>query len=129
MAGTRWIPLDVDYFRNPKALAAGRDGRALHVASICWSGAHLTDGMIPREVVPLLLGESGARASSVDRLVAVGLWLPCGDGYEIHDYLAHNDSRDRVEQERKLYRDRAYRWRERKRDASRNASRNGEKDA
>ena len=48
MSGTRWVRLDADYFRNPKVLAAGRDGRDLHLASICWmEGKDQLDGLIP----------------------------------------------------------------------------------
>lgn len=117
----RWIRLDVDYFGNVKSLLAGLDGRALHLASICWSAKHLTDGLVPAEVVPILLREAGVKRSALDKLVAVGLWVPVEHDYVIHDYLAHNDSRAKVERERVLYRKRQERWKRRS-DASDDAS-------
>lgn len=109
MAGTRWVRLDVDYFRNSKTLAVGRDGRAAHLASICWVGGQETDGHIPLDAVPTIISDAGASRRTVERLLATGLWLPNGDGYVLHDYLAiGNPSKESIEAER-------LRWREAKR--------------
>lgn len=110
MAGTRWVRLDVDYFRNRKALAAGRDGRDLHLASICWVGGQLTDGHIPSTALPTILGDAGVRSSAVNRVVAAGLWVPNGDGFHLHDYVEMNGTRAEVEQERAAYLDRQRRY-------------------
>lgn len=104
----RWVRLDVDYFSNPKAIAAGEHGRALHLASICWSMGQLTDGRIPLDVVPRLVAYAGVPRATVERLVNVGLWLAEVDGYLVKDFLDHQPSRLDVERERAE-------WRERKR--------------
>jgi hypothetical protein len=120
MAGPRWVRLDVDYFANPKALTAGRDGRDLHLASICWVGRYLTDGYIPGDVVDALAREAGVRtvAPAVDRAVAAGLWLPAGNGtgpgFLLHDFTEMNGTRADVERERDLFRQRQQRYRNRK---------------
>lgn len=111
MAGTRWIRLDVDYFHHPRALAAGRDGRAVHLASLCWAGSLLTDGHIPGQAVPGILLDAGTRRTAVDLVVESGLWLPNGDGYDINDYLDRNPSRAEVEKERDQWRTRQQRRR------------------
>ena len=67
MAGTRWVRLDLEYFGNPKAQAAGLHGRAVHLAAICWSAAHLTDGRIPPEAMPRILADAGVRRAAVVR--------------------------------------------------------------
>lgn len=110
MAGPRWVRLDVDYFDNPKVLAAGRDGRDLHLASICWVGAQVTDGAIPAQVVPTLMRDAGVPRRAIELVVAAGLWIPNGSSsFELHDYLEMgNPSRASVERERQ-------RWRESKR--------------
>lgn len=100
---SRWVRLDADYFSNPRAVAAGLQGRALHLASICWSAQHLEDGMIPPAVIPTLLHQSGVRRGAVDRLVDTGLWIPIGECYEIKSYAEKNQSRAQVEQERERW--------------------------
>ena len=122
MAGWRWIRLDVDYFRNPKTLAAGRDGRDLHLASICWVGGQLTDGLIPASAVSTIATEAGLTARQVgpaiERAVDARLWVPNGGtSFELHDYVEMNGSRSEVERERE-------RWRAAQRRAR--ARRNGE---
>ena len=119
MAGHRWVRLDVDYFQNPKTLAAGPGGRGLHLASICWSGRYLTDGHIPGAALPSLLGEAGVRRPAADRLVEAGLWVPNGDGFHIHDYTEMNSTRSEIESERISWRERQQRSRNRKHASSR----------
>ena len=111
MAGTRWVRLDVEYFGNPKMARAGKDGRLLHLASMCHAGAHLTDGHVAAELVGPLCKLAGVRAATVDRLVKVGLWVPVDGGYLIHDYLAMQDSRATVELRRKNKAERMTKWR------------------
>lgn len=97
MAGPRWVRLDVDYFRNPKTLAAGREGRALHLASICHAGAALTDGLISREALRVLLAEAEVPRRVIDRVVEAGLWVPDGAGtYVVHDFTETNGTRKEV---------------------------------
>lgn len=117
MAGPRWVRLDVDYFRNPKVLVAGRDGRDLHLASICWVGSYLTDGHIPLEAVDELARTAGVRrtADAVDRTITAGLWIPNGAGYDLKDYVDMNGTRAEAEREREMYRERQRRYNARRR--------------
>jgi len=117
MASDRWVRLDVNYFGNPKIRAAGRDARDLHLASICFVGRYMTDGYIAPDVV-----EDIARDARVTRRVLVtaigsvvdaGLWIPNGEGFELHDYLAMNPTRAEVEKSKQLFRDRQKRYRDR----------------
>jgi len=110
MAGPRWVRLDVDYFRNPKALAAGRDGRALHLASICYTAAQLTDGAIAATALGSVLHDAGVGPRAADRLVAAGLWIPTADGYLIHDYTAMNGTRAQVDARIEAARKRKAKW-------------------
>jgi hypothetical protein len=111
MAGPRWCKLDVDYFANPKSARAGRDGRLLHLAAICYCASQETDGHITAEIVPVLLRQAGVSKGAVARLVHVGLLVPVGDGFEVHDYLAMQDSRATIELRRKRKAERMKKWR------------------
>jgi hypothetical protein len=111
MARSRWIRLDVDYFHHPRALAAGRDGRALHVASICWCASQLTDGHIPGDAVPSILADAGVNRRAVDSVTAAGLWVPTGGDFYVKDYLDRNPSRGDVEKGREQWKARQQRHR------------------
>ena len=109
--------MDVDYFDNPKVVAAGRDGRDLHLASICWVGRFLTDGVIPRDAIQGIANTAAvsgqARRWAIGRLVAAGLWLPTDDGFVLHDFVEMNGSRADWERRADQYRIRQRRYRER----------------
>jgi hypothetical protein len=92
-----WAPIDLAYFRNPKTLAAGLHGRALHLASILYSAEHKTDGHISADAVRVVLRDAGVSPRTIEHVERAGLWVPNGDGWYVHDYLDHNDSREVVE--------------------------------
>jgi hypothetical protein len=109
----RWVRLDSGYFENPKVMVAGRDGRALHIASICWSGSQLTDGHVPEAAAAPLLSKAGVRRGAVEAVVEAGLWVPNGDGWDICGYLERNPSATDVEEDREQWRRRQRRARQR----------------
>lgn len=114
MAGARWVRLDVDYFGNPKILAAGRDGRDIHLASICWVARYHTDGDIPTTALPMIFRDAGVRLTvadrATDRAVAAGLWVPNGDGFHLHDFVEMNGTRDEHDQKHAAYLERQRRY-------------------
>ena len=90
MAGPQWVRLDVAYFSNPKVLRASREAVLLHLASVCYLGAHeLDSGILPASSIPILAAEIRVRywRGCVEELTKVGLWH-AGDGgdYVVHDY-------------------------------------------
>lgn len=93
MAGPQWVRLDVGYFTNPKILRAGPDGALLHLAAICYLGAHeIDDGVLPAEAVTGLAGSVGVRHPDtvVGRLVKHGLWHEHDRDWLIHHYDVMN---------------------------------------
>lgn len=100
-----WVKLDDGFTRNPKARAAGKDGRALYIAALCWSASHLTDGRVPRAVLKLLYSDAEVTKPQHEKLVELGLWEETEDGWQIHDYLVYNRSRREIEKERARWRD------------------------
>lgn len=98
-----WVKIDDQFLTHPKALAAGKDGRALFIAALCHSAAHLTDGIVARTSLPTIAAAADVRGpSTAARLVAVGLWHEHPDGWEIHDYHDHNPTSDDVKAQREL---------------------------
>ena len=70
-----WVRLDTAFPYNPKLLAmvAEKDGHRaglVYVCSLGYSGAHGTDGFIPKEALPFIHG----RPVDADRLVRNGFW-------------------------------------------------------
>lgn len=116
MTSDRWVAIDVDYFRNPKVRAAGATGRTLHLASICYAGARRTDGHISSDDLGYVLLDAQAPRRAVEAVIAAGLWVPNGDGWNVHDFLVWQESKQEglaaIERARAGGRARAKRWRE-----------------
>jgi hypothetical protein len=90
-----WAKLDDGFMTHPKALAAGKDGRALYIAGLLYAAGQLTDGHIATAVLPLVAAAAEVRGRpTAARLVDVGLWETAGDGWWIHDYHDWNPAAD-----------------------------------
>lgn len=102
-----WVKLDDGFFRHPKALAAGKDGRALFLAGICWSSANLTDGHIPGAALRTVCADAEVKMTVAAVLVAAGLWEHADDGFRIHDFTVFQRSAETVKRDREAGRERA----------------------
>lgn len=109
-----WVRLDDGFFTNPKAITAGRDGRALFLAGCCYCGSNDTDGVIIKAAVRQIAALAEVRPSVADSLVAAGLWHDEGGHYEVHDWLKYNRPRSVIEAERDAARERMARTRSRR---------------
>lgn len=108
-----WVRIDEDFYQHPKVVKAGPLGMAMQVAALCYCNKYLTDGFIPRAVLPTLLNLDGTSWELVVQdLIAAGLWEQVDGGYRIHDYLDYQPSRERVLTEREATRQRVKRLRE-----------------
>lgn len=107
-----WVRLDDGFVRHPRMVAAGLHGRALFIAGLCYCGAHLTNGRIPKAVLPVLAAEAGVKSSTWKKLVEIGSWIDHGDELEVHDYLVYNPSRSKVTADREAGAERQRRSRE-----------------
>jgi hypothetical protein len=90
-----WGKLDDSLYDHPKLDGLGRRRMAclgLWTAAISWSNRRLTDGYIPTERVRLL----GGTLAQATALVHVRLFDEVVDGFQVHDYLDFNDSRDEI---------------------------------
>lgn len=117
-----YIKLDDRFFTDAKACAVGMAGRALYVASLCYSGAHETDGLIAWAVVDTVADQAGvartrkARAAVVESLVAEGMWVVEDAGYRIHNYTGHQRTKAEIEHARAVSRATTAAWRRAKSD-------------
>jgi hypothetical protein len=84
--------LDTHWHANPKVLALGLEGMGLHAWGISYCDAELTDGFIPMGALPQLPGMKQA----IKRMIERGRWEVCEGGYQVHDYLHYNRSREQV---------------------------------
>lgn len=122
MAGHRWARLDVEYFQNPKILSISNDARLLHLASILFCCAQMTDGQIADRSVTYVGQTANINARWTRRraseLVAANLWVPTADGWALHDFDVMNPQamREIVERDRAAARERQARWRKYRQD-------------
>lgn len=95
-----WVKVDDHYPDHPKLQALGDDydaGISLDIRAKCYASANLTDGFIPSRVFR-------HESAMIARLVEVGLWHVAEGGYQIHDYLEYNPSREEVLKRREAWR-------------------------
>lgn len=120
-----WVRLSTGFYRHPKALAAGPNGRNLYVAALAWCGEYNTDGHIHSYVLQTLAVDAGIPVDEAgaitDRLVEVRLWSRTPDGWRIHDWSEWQTTAEERDAKLTAERERKARWRERKRNASRDA--------
>lgn len=111
-----YIKLDDGWPEHPKILSLSDTARVLYVNALCYANRRLTDGEIPLAAVRLI--HLRARQRHVQELLEAGLWEAGVLGYQIHDYLVHQTSREEVEAGRQATRERLARWRQQKRDGN-----------
>ncbi len=105
-----WGRLDDTLYDHPKLDALGSaklQGVGLWTLAITWSNRWLTDGAIPTERIKKL----GGSVALANRLVDAGLFDKTATGYQIHDFLEFNDSREEILAKRAQERDKKRRQR------------------
>ena len=100
-----WIKIDDQLHSHPKVIAAWHAHHAalgLHLLALSHAACYLTDGRVSDAFVRGLLPAAAERRRVLSALTAVappftsGLWVPDGSGWQIHDYLDLNESREDV---------------------------------
>ncbi len=113
-----WSKLYDDLATHPRFVAVGGDAAWLYICGQCYSSGHLTDGRIPKAMLPRLSDRRHPDRLAA-RLVEVGLWEDAGDHYQQHDYTEMQTTKAEREAERDDARERQRRSR---------TTRNGHKD-
>jgi hypothetical protein len=108
-----WVRFDPGFTRHKKRLKAGPIANWLWVASTDYCVEHLTDGILPREVVPTLIPGIPARQlrDAISTLLDQRSWEDHPDGYLVHDFLDYQESSSEVRRQRAAGRERAKRFR------------------
>ena len=116
-----WARLD-DQMNDDAKLRALSDGAfRLWVSGLIFCQKNLTDGFIPAHEVDCFAVRQKNRAPLVAELCASlvpgkgPLWHKVETGYQMHDYLDWNDTRDKVLTDRKKAEDRQSRFKDRRR--------------
>lgn len=110
-----WFRMDDGFFHNRKARSVGPEGRELFLAAGCYCSNpnQLNDGCFVAEDLPVIAALAQVQLNVADRLISEDLWHPegidcakCRDvgqtmpvpaGHiSIHEYLAHNPTREKV---------------------------------
>ena len=95
-----YVLLDDQIAAHPKVLKAGAEAAWMWACAIAYCNRQLTDGLVPAEALPTMGTFKTAPAKLAARLVDVGLFERDGDGYRVHDYLAHNPDKGTVQARR-----------------------------
>ena len=97
MARRGYVQLVNGFYDNDKIRDLVRIGRADSVGVFCMAlslcGDRLTDGFVPRRA---MLSNIGATQEQVQALVDEGMLEEVDDGWIIHDYTAHNRTKEQV---------------------------------
>ena len=99
-----WFRIDDRSTDHPKFLALSDGAFRLWVEGGVFCNRHLTNGLILRAA---LNGFRYVSRKRTDELVAVSLWDRVPDGFQMHDYLEWNESKEHVERKRLEARQRA----------------------
>lgn len=90
-----WANVDDLFPEHPKVIKAGGDAAWLYICALCFTNRNLTEGRIPKAVVPRL-SDRKAPMRLAKRLVDVGLWHDEGDAFVIHDWDKYNEGAEKV---------------------------------
>jgi hypothetical protein len=116
-----WVKLDDTFYDNPTNRSLGPAGRDLFVAGLAYCAKGLTDGVIPKGDLQLVLAQAQAKRSLVDRLIGAGRWSDEGDHFLVSEYLTYQPSKAKVLADREHEREK----KRRQRQAGARASRQG----
>lgn len=107
MDSRTYVRLNDGLPEHRKIVAAGGDAAWLYICGLAYASRNLTDGIIPKAVVPRL-SDRKQPAKLAAKLTKVRLWHDTGhdckrcpqpdtDEYVIHDYLEHQRSAEHIE--------------------------------
>lgn len=102
-----WVRIDDQFPKHPKIARCGPIGQALFVSGLCYCAQYLTDGFIPSGVAAALIDatdddlvETFDIRRVIQRLVDSGMWEKVRGGYQVHDYLEYQPSKETVQARR-----------------------------
>lgn len=90
-----WVKLDDRFTDNAKIARLSDKAFRVYVHALCYSAGALTDGLVPWSKA-----RTWASVKTIGEMTAAGLWDEVKLGYQIHDYLDYQQSREQVDARR-----------------------------
>lgn len=110
-----WVRIDENAMDHPKFVAISANAWRLWCEGQSYCQKHLTDGVIPRQVLKGFRYYSPASLKMLTDVLVPGktsLWEVTDSGVQVHDYCDWNDSREMVLKARQEAKERRRRWRD-----------------
>lgn len=104
-----YLNLDDNFADHPKVDALTDGAFRLHVAGLCYCAKNTTNGVVEAYRVPRLTRTY--KKTQVTELMNARLWMPHSMGFEIHDYLDWNKSKEWWDHKREEDAKRKAKWR------------------
>lgn len=97
-----WARIDDKFLDNPKVRKAGKEATYLYISALIYSSSQITEGFISDESLGLVAfkGFIKNENSQAKKLVECDLWDRVEGGYQIHDYLEYNPTKEEIEEAR-----------------------------
>jgi hypothetical protein len=95
-----WFKVDDSFHSHPKVLTSSLEALGLWVVAGTWSAHNLTDGFVSGQVLLRLHTDA---TSLAEELVTVGLWKRAKGGYQFHDWIEYQPTKEEVEAERRKW--------------------------
>lgn len=105
-----WLNVDDGMGEHPKAWLAGNAALGLWLRLACYSARNLTDGFVPAQIA-----SNNGTPAELKALIKSGLVDKVPNGFQLHDYLEWNKSKEKILEEREANRKRQQAWQDRKR--------------
>lgn len=97
-----WFKVDDGFWSHEKVIELSAEAGWLWVRAGSYCAHQLTDGLVKAPIVSLL----GSTSEVANQLVEAGLWDSIDGGYEFHDWLKYQPTRDEVESKREAWKER-----------------------
>lgn len=115
-----WFKVDDQCALHPKVVKAGNAAFGAWVRMGCYCNQQLTDGFVMESVARMM-----ATARELESMCSAGLAHKVDDGYQIHDYLKYQPSKEAVLQSREATKRRVNAHRNKRGNAVTNTNGNG----
>jgi len=104
MARGIYVPLDVNYLRDPKIRKAGAEAELLYLRGLAFAKGGNTDGHIPEFDLPVVAVGLSRVSQRVKALVMHGLWTTEGEGWYITGWRKWNKTNRQLAQDKEAKR-------------------------
>lgn len=92
-----WTRIDDKFYENAKILDAGPLGAHLYIAGLIHCNVKRTDGFIADCFIAGIGGDAFDSKRFAKKLVENKLWDRVEGGYQVHDFLSFNKSKEEIE--------------------------------